>query len=178
MSEINWDEIREKLPYERNPEQYAKRTELFNLMDPNGNGYLSLAEVDAGLRDVLQIDELFDCKPCIIRAFSAAKAIAGKRSSVSDDYVTRSEFRLLLQYLRMYFEYYVMFDAVDTGDDRRVDLEEFKNAVPKMAEWGVEIADPEAEFAEVDTNGGGQILFHEFADWAIKKSLDLEDDDD
>ena len=36
----------------------------------------------------------------------------------------------------------------------------------------------EAEFAAIDSNGGGYILFDEFARWAISKALDLEDDDD
>jgi hypothetical protein len=35
----------------------------------NGNGYLSLAEVDKGLRDVVKIPMLFDVKPVIMRAF-------------------------------------------------------------------------------------------------------------
>lgn len=48
-----WAELAEKLPYQKNAEQYKKRTELFNLFDPNGNGYLSLAEVDKGIRDIL-----------------------------------------------------------------------------------------------------------------------------
>ncbi len=34
-------------------------------MDMNGNGFLSLAEVDKGIRDVLQCEELFDCKPAV-----------------------------------------------------------------------------------------------------------------
>jgi hypothetical protein len=29
---------------------------MFKLFDPNSNGYLSLAEVDKGIRDVLCID--------------------------------------------------------------------------------------------------------------------------
>ena len=45
MAEIDWASINEKLPYERNDEQKAKRKELFTQFDPNGNGYLSLAEV-------------------------------------------------------------------------------------------------------------------------------------
>ena len=44
--------------------------------------------------------------------------------------------------------------------------------------WGVKITDPEAEFKKIDNNKGGVILFEEFCDYAIKKSLDLEDDDD
>tara|TARA_B110000285_G_C14641266_1_gene387714 strand:- start:276 stop:422 length:147 start_codon:yes stop_codon:yes gene_type:complete len=42
-------------------------------MDVNGNGYLSLAEVDKGMRDVLVSDQLFDAKPAIMRAFQYAK---------------------------------------------------------------------------------------------------------
>jgi hypothetical protein len=45
------------------------------MMDINENGFLSLAEVDKGLRDVLKTDDIFDCKPCIIRAFNACKSI-------------------------------------------------------------------------------------------------------
>lgn len=33
------------------------------------------------------------------------------------------------------------------------------------------------EFESIDENGGGYILFDEFSHWAIKKALDLEDDD-
>ena len=46
---------------------------MFRMFDPNGNGYLSLAEVDKGVRDVLQMDHLFKCKPAIMRAFKHAK---------------------------------------------------------------------------------------------------------
>ena len=36
----------------------------------------------------------------------------------------------------------------------------------------------EAEFARIDTNGGGIVLFDEFVGLGLKKQLDLEDDDD
>ena len=42
-------------------------------MDMNQNGYLSLAEVDKGIRDVLKCDEIFSAKPVIIWAFNKAK---------------------------------------------------------------------------------------------------------
>ena len=32
--------------------------------------------------------------------------------------------------------------------------------------WGIKIEDPEKVFKEIDTNGGGEILFDEFAHWA------------
>ena len=47
MADIDWTSINEKLPYQRTEEQKTKRRELFNQFDPNGNGYLSLAEVFA-----------------------------------------------------------------------------------------------------------------------------------
>lgn len=57
-------------------------------MDPNGNGILSLAEVDKGVRDALKIDALFDAKPAIMRAFQIAKkSKPSKRGKVGDDYI-------------------------------------------------------------------------------------------
>ena len=44
-SDIDWAEIRTKLPFERTEEQKTKRKDLFTQFDPNGNGFLSLAEV-------------------------------------------------------------------------------------------------------------------------------------
>ena len=41
-------------------------------MDPNGNGFLSLAEVDKGILD-LGLERLFNCKPAIMKAFNIAK---------------------------------------------------------------------------------------------------------
>ena len=58
---------RSKLPFERS--QKVKRFKLWDSIDVNGNGYLSLAEVDKGMRDVLQLDEIFNIKPVMLRAF-------------------------------------------------------------------------------------------------------------
>ena len=80
--------------------------------------------------------------------------------------------------LRQMFELWHMFELIDTGDDRRVDESEFTKAVPMIQKWGVKVDDPSATFKEIDANGGGQVLFAEFVDWAMKKGLDLEDDDD
>ncbi len=42
----------------------------------NGNGYLSLAEIDKGITDVVQLPVLFAAKPVLMRAYMAAKAIS------------------------------------------------------------------------------------------------------
>ena len=70
------------------------------------------------------------------------------------------------------------FETRACSDDRRGDLNEFKAAIPKLAEWDVVVNDPVAEFAVVDANGGGFVLFDEFAGWALQKGLDMLDDGD
>ena len=46
------DEIKKNLPYKKTDEDRIKREKLFKLWDPNGNGYLSLAEIDKGFKDM------------------------------------------------------------------------------------------------------------------------------
>lgn len=149
---------------------------------------LSLAEVDKAVRDVLGLDSLYSAKPVLIRAFQAAKDTSkGKkrptRSGLSrDDYVEKDEFRLLLVYMRQYFEYFVAFNRIDVNMDQKLSLEEFRLAVQEgtLEKYGVHVKEEEIEnvFGSIDGNEGGSILFDEFCHWAIQENLDLDDDDD
>ena len=123
-----------------------KRRRLWRKWDPNGNSYLSLAEVDRGLRMRLEEkagrDTAFGtgvwrhCRPSFIRAFNDAKDAAppsSKGALDSDDYVTPSEFRVLIVYLRLYatmFEVFAMVDGCSPGttadDDRRISYSEWE----------------------------------------------------
>eukprot|EP00934_Nitzschia_sp_Nitz4_P004624 Nitzschia sp. Nitz4//scaffold150_size53981//17328//17882//NITZ4_006674-RA/size53981-processed-gene-0.27-mRNA-1//-1//CDS//3329537062//4614//frame0 len=176
--EIDWEALNRKLPTEKTAEQKARRAELFNQFDPNGNGYLSLAEIDRGCREVLGLYELFQAKKVIMRAFQASKGVNNVNvTSASDhgpDYVERIEFRLLLLYLKQYFAVWQVFEDVDTGNDHRIDYDEFAAAVPKLKEKGLALENPRATFAEIDANNGGQLLFDEFADWAVKNLLGVD----
>ena len=70
---------------------------------------------------------------------------------------------------------------IDTGDDNRVSKEEFcaENVKAAVEKWiGETLEDMEAEFDNIDENGGGQILFGEFVKWALDRNLDIEDDVD
>ena len=178
--DIDWQEITAKLPSGRSDEEKEIRKELFDNFDPNGNGIISLAEVDRGIRDVLGIDEIFNAKPAIMRAFQIAKDATESRRSdgVGDDYIEFREFRFFLLSLRQYFEYWVSFKTISSDEDRRIDLDEFMEARSKIMSWVGPIEDMEEEFANIDTNGGGYILFDEFVRWAITKNLDIEEDDD
>jgi len=44
--------INSNLPVSKSAEDKKKRKEMFKIMDPNGNGYLSLAEIDKGFNDM------------------------------------------------------------------------------------------------------------------------------
>ncbi len=179
-TDIDWEAFLAKFPVDRSDDQKKKRAEIFDGFDPNGNGYLSLAEIDKGCRDGLGLYDLFEAKRPIMRAYQAAREVAnaGKPAAGGGgaDYVERSEFRLLLIYLRIYFLIWKMFEKIDTGKDARISLDEFVRAVPKIEEvFGVKVSDPEAEFSKIDANGGGQVLFDEFADWALREILAGED---
>jgi hypothetical protein len=91
------------LPFESTPEQTAKRNKYWEGFDCNGNGYLSLAEVDKGCTDVLNLPKLFKMKPVLMRAFSRAKTALKSKNQYGDDYISKAEFRFLLKYLRQYF---------------------------------------------------------------------------
>lgn len=174
---IDWTAINKKLPTGRDAASKERRKKMFNDFD-NGNGILSLAEVDKAIRDILNIDELFNAKPAIMRAFQIAKNSSKSSRDIGDDYIELKEFRFFLLSLRQYFEYWVAFCRTDADGDKRISLAEFKQAKGMMEVWVGPIGDIVAEFKQVDKNGGGTILFDEFCAWAIKKNLDLEDDDD
>ena len=71
-----------------------------------------------------------------------------------------------------------MFCRMDTSDDFKINFDEFKKGIPMMEKCGVKIKNPKDEFEKIDKNKSGNIMFDEFAEFAIKKNLDLEDDDD
>ena len=174
----DWDSLISKLPIKKTLEERKKRKELWNKIDINGNNFVSLAEFDKGVRDVLNLPDIFKLKKVILRAFKAAKNKVKSSSKYGDEFVGWLEFRIILVYLRQYFEYYVMFCRIDSSNDFKISINEFKKAIPTLEKWGIKINDPESEFNKIDTNNGGVIMFDEFCTYAIKKNLDLEDDDD
>jgi Ca2+-binding EF-hand superfamily protein len=163
-----------KLPTEKTKEGGQIRLQLFRRFDPNGNGYLSLAEIDKGVRDVLHCDALFNAKPAIIRAYNAAKNCVDTKSKLGADFVERAEFRALLVYLQKYFELYIRFGTIDSDHDRRLDVDEFTHAVRLLRDWNIDVQDPVETFKKVDRDGGGKILFIEFCDWVLKKHLSYD----
>lgn len=173
---IDWPLINSKLPVAK--EQKDERLKLWKQIDNNGNGVVSLAEMDKGVRDAIGLPMLFDAKPAIMRAFTYAKGASPstRKDGLGDDMVEWREFRTFLLSMRQCFEYWAAFCTIDADHDRRISLEEFVSAKETIERWVGPIEDAEATFKRIDTNGGGFVLFGEFCDWSIEKNLDLDDD--
>ena len=86
----------------------------------NKNGYLSLQETEKGMRDVLNLPQLFELKEVLGLAFNAAKKKLPSKNAQGDDYVSRAEFRYLLMYVRQYYEYWVGFEELDKNNDTKI----------------------------------------------------------
>lgn len=69
---FDWNYFNDILPLELTMEHYKKRNQLFQRFD-NGNGYLSLSEVQNGMQRVLKLEELFKALPVIQLAFKYTK---------------------------------------------------------------------------------------------------------
>ncbi|RHW72700.1 EF-hand domain pair/EF hand/EF-hand domain containing protein [Trypanosoma brucei equiperdum] len=84
----------------------------------------------------------------------------------------------MLCYIYDIFELTVMFDTMDKDGSLLLELQEFKEALPKLKEWGVDITDATTVFNEIDTNGSGVVTFDEFSCWAVTKKLQVCGDPD
>ena len=177
---FNWNEMMKKLPVQKTSDDRKKRLELWKKINEFGNGYVSFKRLNSQLTTYLDLPTVVRNKAPIKLAFAAACDKYSRNGASKDDNLLEwMEFRIFLVYLRQYFEYWVMFQKVDTSGDYKISLEEFKKALPIMKNWGVEIKDKDAEkeFKNIDANEEGSITFVEFCTYAIQKSLDLEEDD-
>ena len=174
----DWDELIKKLPTQKSAGDRKKRLDLWKKINEYGNGYVSFKRLNVQLEKYLKLPNVVKNKGPVKLAFNAACAKNScKGREIDDNLLEWLEFRTFLIYLRQYFEYWVMFEKVDKSGDHKISLEEYKKALPLMEKWGVKIEDPGKEFQTIDKNNEGAISFEEFCEYAIKKSLDLEEDD-
>lgn len=172
---LDFEELKRKLPATKgDAAQKEQRFAMFDRIDAQGKGALTLEEVTAGLRDVLQVgDTVASLGQVIAKAFTkaaaAGQAAAGNAGGDGAATVEKNEFRLLLLYVRQYFRLFQIFATVDTTGDNRMALDEFRAAQPEFGAMGLTMGDADTVFHTIDADKSGCVDFHEFAMWALEQ---------
>jgi Ca2+-binding EF-hand superfamily protein len=134
--------------------------QLWRRLDSNGNNVVSLAEIDKLAVDMTtggSWPEWMNSKPALMRAYKKTTTVDGD----NDDWVEKHEFHALLLNMFWFGHLFQVFQEIDSGHDRRIDIHEFQAGLSKL---GLQLSptDAQAEFKKIDTDNGGQILFVEF----------------
>eukprot|EP00357_Protocruzia_adherens_P028738 CAMPEP_0114987378 /NCGR_PEP_ID=MMETSP0216-20121206/8976_1 /TAXON_ID=223996 /ORGANISM="Protocruzia adherens, Strain Boccale" /LENGTH=163 /DNA_ID=CAMNT_0002349973 /DNA_START=54 /DNA_END=545 /DNA_ORIENTATION=+ len=157
----------------RIPETKEERRKLFNVYDPDGNNLMTLKNLWA-ITEQEKVFAEFDNKPAIMRAYKAADKIGSEKY---EGLITRKEFVYFIKYIQVYNDLWKFFDKVDENDDRRIDAGEFQKAANEALKMNLNDDELKAEFARIDTNNGGHVLFDEFCEWGLDKLSDQLDDE-
>ena len=121
---------------------------LWERFDYNGNGLLSLAEIDKLVREEYP---QYDDKQALLRAYKFA-------DQDGSGFITKNEFATLVRSLAYFKALAEEFREVDASGDRRIDFDEFLAGAPRM---GLNLGEAEARaiFDKMDTDHGGLVLF-------------------
>jgi Ca2+-binding EF-hand superfamily protein len=129
----------------------AALSRLWHQYDASGTGLLSLAKID----DVVHFCfPQYDHKPALMRAYKFADADGS-------GFVDKREFRLLLRSLVYFNDLYKEFAQIDTTGDNKISFDEFMAGATHLG-LGLNEAEAAVLFAEMDSDGGGSVLFNEF----------------
>lgn len=136
---------------------------LWSKFDYNGNGMLSLAELD---KAVMEMWPELNHKPAIMRAYQAADR------EQRDGFIRKKEFRFFLTCVHLYNQLWTTFAHLDDDSDRRLTRQEFHQIASAVGD----VNDPDQVFDEMDVNQGGVILFDEFCTWWARSKIGEEVD--
>jgi Ca2+-binding EF-hand superfamily protein len=142
------------------------RQHLFNRIDTNGTGRVSLAEIDKAVAEGILGQALglvdLDNKPALMRAFMAA-------DTTRDNFVQQGpDFSRLLFYIVYFNTRWRLFEEFQSSHDRQMDVTDFAAGCAKI---GMRLTPEElhSEFATCDTDGCGVILFDDWCSWCAAR---------
>ena len=142
------------------------RDALFRRMDTNGNGLLSLEDIDTAVKTLYP---QFDHKPALMRAYNAA-------DDRGDGWLGQREFRQLLRYLVYFNQLWDDFEQIDLQDERKITVASFMQGCSAV---GLQISaeEAQAQFEEMDTEQAGAVPFDDFCTFCARKHLSKFDQD-
>ena len=91
------------------------RDKIFFNFNVKGNTWLSLDEIEEGLKDVLDLPELADTKSMIMMAYQTSLRKVKAPNKLEEGLVSRGAFKWVLLYVRFYYELWEDFAGGD-GD--------------------------------------------------------------
>ena len=137
--------------------------------------FISLTNIQRGLRRYLGLDKIWDCRPAIFKAWECFKSHATTDEKQTTHYIKKSEFKKFLIALLHYFDIWVTFLEIDFEKiekmlsdplvtnkfvqisdmisideyhlEKVIDVEEFENVKDHIEKWlGQEITNVKEEF--------------------------------
>mmetsp|Transcript_87116 Transcript_87116/g.251592 ORF Transcript_87116/g.251592 Transcript_87116/m.251592 type:complete len:526 (+) Transcript_87116:67-1644(+) len=162
----DFDQLEKQLKTIASEPQNKGLNKLWRRLDFNGNNKVSLAEID---KWVVESYPLLNHKPALIRAQQATL----QRFKDTDGFIEKKEFKALLLNLFYFNKLFWLFDQSDSDRDRRMDLKEFQFCT-NMVGLKMSPTKSQAEFARIDRNSGGIILFDEFCSYIVEKKCPPE----
>mmetsp|Transcript_14138 Transcript_14138/g.20723 ORF Transcript_14138/g.20723 Transcript_14138/m.20723 type:complete len:513 (-) Transcript_14138:154-1692(-) len=138
--------------------------ELFDSADNNGNGLLSLAEID---KVIVAAYPNINHKAALMRSYKSA-------DTNNDGFIRRNEWPSFVQFVVYYNNLWAVFNYADADSDKRITVEELEAANLNLPQ------DMTAQqvFDEMDTNHGGYVLFEEACLWMAKRKREVEDEEE
>lgn len=131
---------------------------IFTQIDVNGNGTLSLAELDlAVIRKWPQLNS----KAAIMRAYKLA-------DTSGNGWLDKKEFFKFLKYLSIYHTLWLKFQRIDSDRSGNITFDELRKNKKEIGLGHLSDVELRAMFKEIDKNNGGKILFEELCVYVAK----------
>eukprot|EP00039_Didymoeca_costata_P001585 m.53498 g.53498 ORF g.53498 m.53498 type:complete len:471 (+) comp10869_c0_seq2:49-1461(+) len=134
---------------------------LWTSLDFNGNGHVSLAELDLFITREYPI---LNNKKALMRSYKKTTLEDGD----GDPYIQQHEFYPLLLNLFYFTKLEGIFAKLDTDGDNRVNFDEFLNGL-HLVGFGIKKEEAWREFCKMDDDREGHVLFDEFCHYIAAK---------
>eukprot|EP01062_Namystynia_karyoxenos_P059004 TRINITY_DN50428_c0_g1_i1.p1 TRINITY_DN50428_c0_g1~~TRINITY_DN50428_c0_g1_i1.p1 ORF type:complete len:204 (+),score=55.55 TRINITY_DN50428_c0_g1_i1:133-744(+) len=173
-----WVEIRDRLPYDLTRAHARERRRVFCAHDVADCGTLSVSQAADAMEELLDCGEVFepqDVRCMVLHAMTAVKGAAPGHTPHSDNYVTRTEFRLLICAMRTWLQLCLVFERppLNDGDVSQLDI---RRTLRQVAEWGADVSTEDAgrvyqELCSDEGDGRGSVKFVPVVVYMIRQML-------